>query len=56
MLVQPNEFIPVELLEVLQRLKANCLGGVRSGTELRVQCEIVLCDVSEPAGPACASV
>lgn len=42
---------PVELPELLQRLKVNCLGGVRDGTRLRVQCEMVLCDVSEPAGP-----
>lgn len=42
---------PVELPELLQRLKANCLEGVRDGPRLRVQCEMVLCDVSEPAGP-----
>lgn len=39
---------PVELPELLQRLKANCLEGVRDGPRL---CEMVLCDVSESAGP-----
>lgn len=46
---------PVELPELLQRLEANCLWGVRDGTRLRVHCEMVLCDVSEPAGPGCVS-